>query len=425
MWPFSKLRKDNHRKSVATTDICGFRAGLEMQLSMESAMKKNDGRGLERMARCFSLCRLALLMAAGLFAGTEFLSLQALAEDAATIAIAGPMVGTSFSVGVQYKVGVTAAIQTLPEGRLLGRTIVLKTYDDDCKSSIAHDVAREIVQDPPVLVIGHSCSGATMAAEPVYAEHGVLQITPASTNPGVTEMGISTIFRMIGRDDVQGRIAADRIARKYQGKRIGVVFFPSSYSEGLARTVTKTLEQYGVQPVVSICGVSASPSYAENIQALIDAGVEVLYLVGGGLDCGVFLRQTRQMDAPFEIMSSDTLVSKVFIEAAGDAGEGIPFTFPPDAAELSTSRPAVAAIRKLGQDPAGYTLLAYAAVQAWIEGVLRAKSFDAGPVAAAIRSAPVETILGPVSFDAKGDIQTAYPAFSWFVWKDGKRVPIE
>ena len=184
-------------------------------------MKKNDGRGLERMARCFSLCRLALLMAAGLFAGTEFLSLQALAEGAATIAIAGPMVGTSFSVGVQYKVGVTAAIQTLPEGRLLGRTIVLKTYDDDCKSSIAHDVAREIVQDPPVLVIGHSCSGATMAAEPVYAEHGVLQITPASTNPGVTEMGISTIFRMIGRDDVQGRIAADCIGLRFSGHVFG------------------------------------------------------------------------------------------------------------------------------------------------------------------------------------------------------------
>lgn len=412
---------------MATSENCGLRAGLEVQLSMESAMKnmKNEGRGLERMARCFFVCRLALLMAAGLFAGTEFLPIQALAEETVTIAIAGPMVGTSFSVGVQYKVGVAAAIQTLPEGSLLGKKIVLKTYDDDCKSSIAKDVAEEIVQSPPALVIGHSCSAATIAAESVYAEHNVLQITPASTNPGVTEMGISTIFRMIGRDDVQGRIAADRIAKKYPGKRIGIVSFPNSYSDGLARTVTKTLEQYGIQPVVNIRGVSASPSYAENIQTLIDAGIDVLYLVGGGLDCGVFLRQTWQMDAPFEIMSSDTLVSKVFIEAAGDAGEGIPFTFPPEAAELSTSRPAVAAIKKLGQDPAGYTLLAYAAVQAWIEGVLRAKSFDAGPVAAALRQGPIETVLGPVTFDAKGDIQTMYPAFAWFVWKDGQRVPIE
>jgi branched-chain amino acid transport system substrate-binding protein len=350
---------------------------------------------------------------------------QSLAENTVTIAIAGPMVGTSFSVGVQYKVGVTAALQTLTEELLLGRKIVLKVYDDNCQGPIAEKVAQNIVQDAPAVVIGHSCSGATIAAAPIYAQNAILQITPASTNPKVTELGINTLFRMIGRDDIQGKVAAERIATFHAGKKIGVFYFPGGYSEGLANAAIAALKQRGVIIAKQVAGVGSAASYVDNIEELTDAGIEVLYIVGGGLDSGVFLRQAHQLGAPFQVLSSDTLVSKVFIEAAGDAGEGIPFTFPPEAAAFSTSEPAVLAIKKMGLEPVGYTLLAYAATQTWIEGVRRANSFSADAVAAAIRQAPLETILGRISFDEKGDINTTYPPFSWFVWKDGKRIPLE
>lgn len=347
------------------------------------------------------------------------------AEDSVTIAIAGPMIGTSFSVGVQYKVGVTAALQSLPDGKLLGKNVGIKIYDDSCSKSIAEKVALELTQSLPEVVIGHSCSIATIAAAPLYARENLLQITPASTNPKVTEMGIKTIFRMIGRDDVQGEVAAERIATHYADRKIGMFHFPGDYSTGLTQTAIAALERRGIKPVIQAVGISSASSYAENILELIDAGVEVLYLVGGGLDAGVFLRQARQLDAPFQVISSDTLVSKVFIEAAAEAGEGVPFTFPPEAAELSSSKPAVEAIRSMGLEPAGYTLLAYAAAEVWFAGVRRAGTFEAGAVAAAIRSAPIETILGPVSFDGKGDIQTMYPPFSWYVWKNGKRVALD
>lgn len=372
-------------------------------------------------SRCWNVITL-FIFSIGLVLAS--VSRQVYAENPVTLAIAGPMVGTSFSVGIQYKVGVTAAIQSLAEGKLLGRPVILKTYDDSCSASIAETVALDMVQEPPAVVIGHSCSMATIATAPVYASHHVLQITPASTNPMVTEMGIKTLFRMIGRDDVQGEVAAERIATLHAGKKIAVLYFRGSYSEGLAATAIAGLNRRGIQPIKIIKAVASASSYVDNIEALINAGVEVLYMVGGGLDSGVLLRQLRQLDTSIEVISSDTLVSKVFIEAAGAAGEDIPFTFPPEAAELSTSKPAVDAINKMGLEPAGYTLLAYAATQSWIEGVRRAHSFDANLVAAALRNAPVETILGPVSFDQKGDIHTSYPAFSWYRWKDGKRVAL-
>lgn len=347
------------------------------------------------------------------------------ASQEAQVAVVGPMVGTSSAVGMQYKVGVNAALQNLPQGRLLGRVVKVNLYDDSCDDTIAESVAREIAAQPPAVVIGHSCSGATISGAPIYARSGVLQITPASTNPKVTEMGIGTIFRMIGRDDVQGELAARRIADLHKGKKVGVLYFPGAYTSGLAKTAMEAMQQFGVIPEAKIVATASEASYANEIISLVDQGIEVLYLAGGGLDNGIFVRQARQMNAPFDVIGSDTMVSEVFRKAAGPAADNVPFTFPPEATGLPSAAPAVAAIEAMGQDPAGYTLLAYAATQVWIEGVNRAQTFEADAVAEAIRSAPVQTILGEVSFDAKGDIATSYPPFAWYVWKDGKRVPAE
>lgn len=350
-------------------------------------------------------------------------TLSARAEQTVRVAVAGPMVGTSYAVGVQYKVGVNAALKALPDEKLLGRPVKMSLHNDNCDAFIAEGVALMLVEQPPAVVIGHSCSGATIAAAPIYAEHKVLQITPASTNPQVTEMGIQTIFRMIGRDDLQGKLAAERIARRHRGKRIGVLSFQSTYAVGLAAAAVETLREHGIFPVIHVeMAKGSQPSYADQIETLMTHQVEVLFLVGGGLDCAVFLRQARQMEADFAVISTDTLVSDVFVQTAGPASENVPFTFPPDATTLPTTAPAVAVIEALNEKPAGYTLLAYAAVQVWIEGVQRARSFDAGQVAAAIRQAPIPTILGEVSFDHKGDIITQSPLFSWYVWKDGQRV---
>ncbi|WP_413698720.1 ABC transporter substrate-binding protein [Psychromonas sp. KJ10-10] len=129
------------------------------------------------------------------------------AQQSETVAIVAPMVGHSFSIGIQFKAGVTAAIDALPDKKLLGKSIHIKTFDDKCNTLIAEKIANNVVNYSPVVVIGHSCSMATVKVAPIYDHHNILQITPSSTQPKVTELGINSIFRMIGRDDVQGEIA--------------------------------------------------------------------------------------------------------------------------------------------------------------------------------------------------------------------------
>jgi len=350
------------------------------------------------------------------------------AADIIELAIVGPMVGTSFSVGMQFKAGVHAALASLDQGLLLGRPVRVSEHNDSCTRIIAERVAQDLVQNPPHVVIGHSCSSTTVVAAPVYARHGVLQITPSSTAPRVTEMGISSIFRMIGHDDLQGELAAEKIATQYAGRRVGILRYANDYSMGLTGNAIAGLAGRGIEPAVILEMSSSASSYLDDIMELLDHDVGVLYVTGGALDTGVFVRQARQMAVPFDIIGSDTLVSPIFAETAGAASNDVAFTFFPElAANVNSDRMQAAsvAIRAQGMEPDGYTLLSYAAIEIWIEGVRRAGSVDTNAVAAAIRQAPLDTIIGRISFDDKGDIHTEYPAFAWHIWQDGQRVAVD
>lgn len=343
------------------------------------------------------------------------------AADPITVALVGPMVGSSFSVGRQYQTGVSAAWEAT--GReALGRPIEILAHDDGCNETLAGSVARKLVELRPAVIIGHSCSAATLAGAPVYADAGLLQITPASTNPKVTEMGIATIFRMIGRDDRQGVAAASLLARRYAGRRVGVVHAANAYGRGLGEVAAAEMTRLGAPPALTMIFEQSQGSFLPLVEKILAARLDALYVVGGALDVGVLLRQIRLSGGDFPVFGSDTLVSEVFRQTAESYAEGVRFTFPPEPMSLPSASGAVAAIRAKGVEPIGYTLLAYAAYETWREGVNRAGVTDAAAVASAIRGAPIDTILGPVSFDEKGDIRTGTEPFVWYEWREGKRV---
>lgn len=354
--------------------------------------------------------------------GGALASASAAFADTITVALVGPMVGTSFSVGRQYQTGVSAAWEAT--GReALGRPVEILAQDDGCNETLAGSVARKLTELRPAVVIGHSCSAATLAGAPVYADAGVLQITPASTNPKVTEMGIATIFRMIGRDDRQGIAAAALLARRYAGRRVGVVHAINAYGRGLGDIAVAELNRLGAPPALTVTFEQSQGSFLALVEKIIDARLDALYVVGGALDVGVLLRQIRLSGGEFPVYGSDTLVSEVFRQTAESYAEGVRFTFPPEPMALPSASAAVAAIRAKGVEPIGYTLLAYAAYETWRGGAIRAGSIESAAVAAALRSGPIDTILGPVSFDEKGDIRTATDPFVWYEWRDGKRAP--
>jgi branched-chain amino acid transport system substrate-binding protein len=118
------------------------------------------------------------------------------------------------------------------------------------------------------------------------------------------------------------------------------------------------------------------------------------------------------------LVGGDALQSREFWQITGDAGNGTMMTFPPDPRNRPTAKAVVAEFAAKKIDPEGYVLYSYAAVQVWADGVKKAKSVDPKKVAEALRaSGPFETVVGPISFDKKGDITES--GYVLYVWKNG------
>src|SRR5271157_3902415 len=219
------------------------------------------------------------------------LATPALAEDI-TIAVAGPMTGPVASIGDQMKRGAEAAAQAINDaGGVNGKKIKIVIEDDACDPKQAVAVANLIVGQQIKFVDGHACSGSSIPAADIYAENNVLMMSPASSNPVLTEKGHPTIMRLYGRDDAQGAFIAPWIADKYKGKKIAILHDKSAYGKGLASVVKNKLDAAGVTEVLFEGINPGEKDYTAIITKLKGAGAEFVYFGGYHTEAGLMLRQ--------------------------------------------------------------------------------------------------------------------------------------
>ncbi|NDU79457.1 ABC transporter substrate-binding protein, partial [Actinomadura sp. DSM 109109] len=135
-----------------------------------------------------------------------------------------------------------------------GRQIKLVFEDDVCDPKQAVSIANRIVGEGIKFVDGHACSGSSIPASAVYAEAGVLMMTPASSNPDLTDAaakkGWSTIMRLYTRDDGQGEFVGPWIAKTYKGKRVVILHDKGAYGKGLADAVKAKMNESGLKEVL-------------------------------------------------------------------------------------------------------------------------------------------------------------------------------
>jgi branched-chain amino acid transport system substrate-binding protein len=340
------------------------------------------------------------------------------------VATSSPMTGRFAWYGEQWQRGAELAVGDLnARGGVLGERLSLTLGDDACDPVQAPLLARSLVARRVAVVIGPACSEAALAAAPVCEEGGAVMISPSASNPALTERGWQRIFRVFGRDDLQGRIAADRLAAERAGRPIGIVYVEDVYSRGLALEARRRLDELAV-PVALVLAVDrAAPDWDAVVDRLAGARVELLYTTARAADAGVLVRRAAARGLRLAVVGGDTLNSEDFWLTAGAAGEGTRFTSGPDPRTFASSRDLVERFRASGFEPAGYTLYVYAALEAWAQAVARAGSLDAAAVAAALRAAPADTVLGRIGFDGKGDV-TGIEPFQWFVWSGGAYRPL-
>jgi branched-chain amino acid transport system substrate-binding protein len=330
------------------------------------------------------------------------------------VGIAAPFSGSALPTGEQVEIGALKAINDLnANGGVLGQQIVTSSVDDACDGQQAAAAAKQLVAEGVQFVIGHACSSGSIAGGPIYAVDNIIMMSPASTNPRVTDAGLKNVFRVIGRDDEQGAIAGNFLADEFTGKNIAILHDQSAYGQGLAEITKARLNERGVAEALFETYAPDQTAYTDLIEMMVNAEIEVIYIGGYQGDAGIIIREAKVRSPDIVLVSGDALASEDFPFIAGDAGIGSYFTFGPDARSTSAAVSVVASFRDDDDfEPTGYTLYSYAAVQAWAQAVENAGTFDGGAVARILREEQFETVLGAIGFDHKGDV-TGLTSFVW------------
>ena len=227
------------------------------------------------------------------FGASLALSTAAFAQDI-TIAVAGPMTGGESAFGRQLKNGADMAVADLnAAGGVLGKKLALDVEDDACDPKQARSVAEKIASAKIPFVAGHYCSSSSIPASEAYADGNVLQITPASTNPLFTERKLWNVARVCGRDDQQGLVAGEYIAKNYKGKNIAILNDKTTYGKGLADETKKALNKAGVTEKMFESYNKGDKDFNAIVSRLKLDKIDLVYVGGYHQESGLILRQMR------------------------------------------------------------------------------------------------------------------------------------
>ena len=336
------------------------------------------------------------------------------------VGFANPLSGPYAQTGQSNLLGVMAAVERLnASGGLLGQPVRLVTADDRCGVDDAVAAATTLVDADAVMVVGHLCSHSSLMAAAVYDVAEVVMITPDSTHPQLTEEGRPNVFRVIGRDDDQAAAAAALIASRWPESRLAVLHDGTTYAEALATETRVALRLRDVDVVLLERYAPHQADYETLIEALREAGIDLLYIAGYGPDAGRIVRDARRAGLPLQVMGGDGREMEGFWAEAAGAAEAAIFTSPPAPIPVEG---APSDGGRSSEFTAG-ALRAYAAVEVWAEAVRRAGSLETKAVLRKLRLGHFDTTLGPLAFDAKGDL--VGDAWAWRTWHDGQTILLE
>jgi branched-chain amino acid transport system substrate-binding protein len=338
-------------------------------------------------------------------------------DDTIKFGIGGPITGSDAAFGAQLKQGAEQAIADINDaGGILGKKISVSVGDDVGDPRQGVSVANNFVAAGVKFVVGHFNSSVTIPTSEIYQENGAIQITPASTNPRVTERNMWNIFRTCGRDDQQGAIAGDYIVQRFRGKKVAILHDRTTYGQGLADETKKTMNSKGVQEVLYEGINKGDKDFSAVISKVKASGADLVYWGGLHTEGGLIVRQMRDQGVNAPLMGGDGITSDEFATIGGPGVEGTLMTYGPDPRKRAEAKTVVDKFRAKNFEPESYTLYAYAAVQIFKQAAEAANSLDPKKVSEMMKSGrKFNTVIGEISYNPKGDITRL--DYVMYVWK--------
>jgi branched-chain amino acid transport system substrate-binding protein len=345
------------------------------------------------------------------------LLLAGLDTQAATIKIASqsPLSGSLSVFGVDIKNGAQLAVEQL-SGPLtkMGFKVELAPYDDQANPDTGVANAKAIVSDPDVLaVVAHYNSGVFIPSSEEYHAANLAAVSPATTNPRVTDRGYPEVSRVVGRDDVQGAAAA-QLAKDLGFKVVYVVHNKTAYGQGIAEFFKKDCEKNGIR-VAGFTGTEEKANFDAILAPVLAAKPDCLYLGGDFDQAAVLFKQARQRGFKGVFMSDDSFDSPDASKIGGEALVQDGGTYYTTVSGPAASYPGAAAFvtafkAKFGANPQPYAAQAYDSAAILLKAIENAAREAGGKVPAredvakAVRALKAfKGITATITFDHKGD----------------------
>ena len=336
-------------------------------------------------------------------------SLPVFAADTIKIGVAGPHTGDLAPYGLPTKDAAEMVVASInAQGGINGKKVELMIADDQCKPEVATNVATKLVSEGVKIVIGHVCSGATKAALGIYKDAKVTVISPSATNPPLTKSGeYPNFYRTIAADDDQAELAASFALNKLKAKKVAILHDKGDYGKGFADFSKAAIEKSGKAKVVMYEGIQpGAMDYSAVIQKLRNEGADTLVFGGYHPEASKLLSQMNKKKIKVAFIGPDGIKGDGFLKIAGKDAEGVYATGPKDVSKLPLNAKVHADYKaKAGKEPGTFFDQGYAATLAALNAVKVAGGTEYEAVGKALKSSPVDTTVGKIKFDAKGDAE--------------------
>lgn len=373
----------------------------------------------ELMKRRFSGFMTAVCVT--LLAGTAF------GADTIKIGVVGAHTGDLASYGLPtVNAAKLVAKDVNAKGGIDGKQIELLVQDEECKPEKATNAATKVVSDGAVVVLGHICSGATKAALPIYTEANIVTMSPSATNPELTQSGqYPTFFRTIAADDAQAKLGVDFAIQNLGAKKIAVLHDKGDYGKGYAEFAQRFIKENGQAEVVLFEGVTpGAVDYSSVVQKIRRSGADTVVFGGYHPEASKIVAQLKKKRVDVKFISDDGVKDDTFIKVAGADAEGVYASGPRDVSALELNKKARADhVAEFGTEPGAFFDNAYAAMLALVNAIDKADSTESAKIMTALRAETVETTVGAIKFDARGDAEGV--GFSMYQVQNGKYVELK
>lgn len=350
-----------------------------------------------------------------------------LAADTIKLGVAGSHSGDLASYGLpSVKAAELVVADVNAKGGVLGKQVELVVEDDVCKPEVATNTATKLTSAGVNVVLGHICSGATKAALGIYKEKNIIAMSPSATNPALTQSGdYPNFYRTIAPDDAQAKLEVDFATNTLKLKKLAVLHDKGDYGKGLAEFAKSFIEAGGQAQVVLYEGITpGAVDYSAVVQKIKKEGADGVIFGGYHPEASKIVMQMRKKKIDIPFISDDGVKDDTFIKVAGKFAEGVYATGPKDTSSNPLAKAATEAHQaKYGSEPGAFFLNAYAGTLAVLNAIEKAGSTDSAAIATALKTQDVETPLGKIKFDDRGDAIGI--GFSMYQVKDGKYAEVK